>query len=316
MEHTQAGVAAPESVGTVVRAAMQSTVRNREADAEARLRAAVDASVNGAALVADAVKEAVRVVGPTNFETRCGFKVRGRKVVDAVIGPAGMLRVFPDTRQGIVVHSTQPAASVLIEFEGGVGIVLPAIQDFIGELTFANDDLIGVAYEPSDNSTRWPDYAAYAARFRTLRALAGSSVRLGVFRLEHEDAGHLATLFANAKSTDPVLALYAAYSYHELHQAGRLADVYFYTQGDLNTTFFDIAMLAGKLGEGAGHGPPDVFPSFPLLAQGWALLSPKRITLPAALSGLRSHLVPSLWSVFDAAGVAILRAAIQSGSMR
>jgi hypothetical protein len=52
------------------------------------------------------------------------------------------------------------------------------------------------------------------------------------------------------------------------------------------------------------------------MAQGWALLSPKKIALPHDLAALRSHLVPSLWSVFDRGGVALLRSAIQSGSLR
>jgi hypothetical protein len=314
---TSVSVTSPDSLGEVAREALQSALQDRDADADARLSAAQSANVGGAAMIADSVKEAILVTGPTHFETACGFKVRGRTVLDAVIGSPARVRVFADTRQGIVVENlTQPAASVLLELDSGVGVVLPAIPDFIGELTFDANELIGVSYEPSDNSKRWPDYVANAERFRKLRALAGTSVRLGVFRLEGAEAQDLAKMFMKAKGLDPVMALYAAYSYHDLQLSGPLEDMLAYTRQDLKMCLFDIAMLAGTLGGNVTSSVAGVFPAFPLMAQGWGLLSPKKIMLPKELATLRSHLVPSLWSLFDAGGVALLRSAIQSGSLR
>jgi hypothetical protein len=314
---TNAGVAGPPSVRFVARAALQSAIREHEADADAGLKAAVADQVSGAALIADSVEASVKVTGPTHFETRCGFKIRGARAIAAVMPDPAAARVFTDTGEGVVVeHLGEPAASVLIEFESGQGVVLPAIRDFIGALTFADGELVAVSYEPSDNSPRWPDYAANAEQFRKLRALAASSVRLGVFRLDGDDAPHLAKMFMKAKGADPVMALYAAYSYYRMHLSAPLQDMNAYTQADLKMSLFDIAMLAGVLGGRVSNSVPGVYPAFPLMAQGWALLSPKKIALPHDLAALRSHLVPSLWSVFDRGGVALLRSAIQSGSLR
>jgi hypothetical protein len=312
-----ASIRPPESIESVAKGALQSAIRDQDAAADVQLNDAVAANMSGAAMIASRVKESTQVEGPTHFETDCGFKVRGHTVIGAVIGAPARARVFADTGRGIVVENlTRHAASVLLEFEGHIGVVLPAIPDFIGELTFDAGELIGVAYEPSDTSKRWPDYAAKAEQFRKLRALASSAARLGVFRLEGDDAEHLAKMFMTAKSADPVMSLYAAYAYHDLHLNGHLQDVQAHAQLNLKMRLFDLAMLAGGLGGRVSNDVDGVFPAFPLMAQGWALLSPKKITLPASLSSLRSHLVPSLWSVFDAGGVALLRSAIQSGSMR
>jgi hypothetical protein len=65
-------------------------------------------------------------------------------------------------------------------------------------------------------------------------------------------------------------------------------------------------MLARALGKkGAG---PSTFGSFaPLLAQGWAYLRGRGIELPAGLETLPATLRDSLWTVFDPAGVKMLR---------
>jgi hypothetical protein len=284
---------------------------------EARLTEAVAADLSGASAIASRVRAAHEVTGPTHFETECGFKVRGSTVISSDIGAPARARVFPDTRQGIVIENlTAPAASVLLEFESHVGVVLPAIRDFICELVFDNGELIGVAYEPSDNSQRWMTYQSSAEQFRQLRALANSSAQLGVFRLQGEDAPRLAQMIQMAKNADPVMALYAAYSYHDLQLQAPLKEMHDYAQRDLKMRLFDLAMLAGSLTGHVSNDAPDVFPAFPIMGQGWALLSPKKITLPESLAPLRSHLLPSLWSVFDAGGVALLRSAIQSGSLR
>ena len=313
----RASVKRPVSIEKVAHGALRSVIRDQRRAVDARLKAAVAANLSGASVIARSVHESEQVVGPTHFETDCGFKVRGNTVINAVIGSPGRTRVFADTGQGVVVENlSQPAASVLLEFASGVGVVLPAIFDFIGELTFEDGELIGVAYEPSDRSKRWPDYLTKAEQFRKLRGLATSAARLGVFRLEGQDAPDLARMFQTAKNADPVMALYAAYAYHDLQLQEPLKQMHDYASKDLQMRLFDLAMLAGTLGGYTSNRVKDVFPAFPLMAQGWALLSPKNIRLPKNLSRLRSHLVPSLWSVFDTEGVALLQSVIRHGEMR
>lgn len=85
---------------------------------------------------------------------------------------------------------------------------------------------------------------------------------------------------------------------------------------DLGARLFDIALLAGELdGKNTGR-ERQILGLAPLLAQGWALLSARRIHLPKSLSDLRSKLISSVWTMFDLGGVKLIRAAMQRGDVR
>jgi hypothetical protein len=313
----RASVRVLESVHTVARIAVRSALTGDATSVEPKLAQAARENISGVSMLAQSVRHVAKVVGPTQFESRCGFKVRGNRLVAAIIRRPARAHVFPNTRQEIIVSNLSgPAASVLLEFENGVGLVVPAIRDFVGELTFEKGDLIAVSYEPSDNSKRWHGYGPSAEQFRTLRAIAVSAGRLGAFRLEGEDAPQLALMFQRAKNVDPVMALYAAYSYHSMHLEGALHDMHHVVCKDLKMRLFDLAMLTGSLNGTVVDRAEKVFPAFPMMAQGWPLLSARRISLSPCLDEVRSHLIPSLWSVFDGEGTAILRSAIHSGAMR
>jgi hypothetical protein len=250
--------------------------------------------------------------GPMHFETNCGFKVRGARL-------AGAFSRFAQTQllgsEGEVLRIDQvanPAANVLLTFQNGTGVVLPAIPDFIAALTFEDEELVNVTYEPSDRSGRWDSFQHGSGELATLRAVIASSARLGVFRLEGEDAPALARRMQVVKGIDPTMALYAAYAYHDQGQRERIQEMQAYMRGDLGLRLFDIALLSRSLyGKQVGT-EPDVFPFVPLLSQGWALLAAHRISFPPSLEGLERRLVPSLWTLFDSQGVDMLRAAMDS----
>src|SRR5207247_724704 len=102
-------------------------------------------------------------------------------------------------------------------------------------------------YEPSDRTSRWKLYRAHALELRTLRAVVATATREGSFRLQGEDALKLARRMQYAKGIDPALAVYAAYTYHDLHQFDYLEEMDGYMRRDLGASFFDVAMLCRKL---------------------------------------------------------------------
>jgi hypothetical protein len=87
-------------------------------------------------------------------------------------------------------------------------------------------------------------------------------------------------------------------------------------KGELHLRLFDIALLSRSLYGRTIGTLPDVFPFVPMLSQGWALLAAHKIAFPPSLAGLERHLVPSLWTLFDPQGVAMLRAALDSQEVR
>jgi len=72
-------------------------------------------------------------------------------------------------------------------------------------------------------------------------------------------------------------------------------------------------MLAGDLDRRSVSGS-QVFPIFPLLAQGWALLDAHDIAIPSRRA-LQGTLLPSVWTLFNADGVLALRQLMTSGGI-
>jgi hypothetical protein len=262
----------------------------------------------------DSVISYVTPFGPTHFETNCGLKLRGAKVknvyckgvsVDVLDSEGTIIRV------GAI---DKPAANILLELQNGNGLLVPAIPEFIAELSFEANELANVVYEPSDKSRRWNDYSARRNELRVLRAAIAASVGLGVFRLTGDDALKLASRMRLAKGIDPSMALYAAYAYHDLQRRDLVKEMLSYLREDLKFVFFDIAMLSGDPGA-LSAGARTVVPPFPMLSQGWTLLSALRIKLPGALGDFKQHLLPSLWTMFNATGVEKLKSAIELGEV-
>ncbi len=254
--------------------------------------------------------------GPTHYETGCGFKIRGARVI-AVHAPYAAAAEVLD-HEGTLVRITPRApgaSSVLLVFEGGTGALLPAIPDFLCELSFEDGELLHVAYEPSDASWRWPEYLARLGEIRALRASIAAAAGLGVFRLTGENALQLARRMQLSKSLDPSLALYAAYAYHDLARGDRIREMNAYLSADLGFSLFDIALLADE-GDLAGRLRANaVLPAVPMLSQGWPLLGAFRAGLRPSLMELQRYLRPSLWTLFDAAGTNAVQAAFANGDI-
>jgi hypothetical protein len=205
--------------------------------------------------------------------------------------------------------------SVLLEFEDGTGVFLPAVPEFIAELTFGAGQLVNVSYEPSVRSGRRFEYDQRAEALRTLRGVIAASVGLGVFQLTAENALSLARQMQIAKGVDPSMALYAAYAYNDLQRRDLIVEMGRFMYEDLRAVFFDIALLSGALEVGTASSE-DIVPHCPMLAQGWSLLSAFRVRPPGVLQELAQHLLPSIWSTFDPPGVRKLKDAVRRREIR
>ena len=268
----------------------------------------------GTVQIATGVGATVAPFGPTRFESRCGFKVRGARIVEVVVGRLHaeqlsdeLVRIDPlDYRGG----------EALLVFERGHGVALPAIPEFLTAVTVEGGEVVDVAYEPSEGTQRWEEFSHRAREVRALRAVAASSSREGSFALEGDDALEVARRLQYAKSVDPALAVYAAYAYAEHGRRDLIRAMHASMRDDLGAALFDVALLARARG-GRPSAPGDGLLGFaPLLAQGWALLPASRMTLPPSLQDLAAHVLPSsLWTMYDAGGVERIRNAFAMGDL-
>jgi hypothetical protein len=248
--------------------------------------------------------------GPSQFDTACGFKVQGAKVERTVQNGVDVELLGSQGTEVRVNLGPVEASTVMLVLTNGTGVAVPALPNFIAALSFDGGQLVDVSYEPSANSLRWSDYTSGADELRSLRASIAASARLGVFRLNEEDELALARRMQQSNGIDPSVALYAAYAYNHLQRHNAINQMQAVMLGDLGLTFFDIAFLSTSPRVGR------IVPAFPLLSQGWALLSAYRAELPQSIRGIERHRLPSLWTVFDRTAVERLEAAIRSGAVR
>lgn len=279
--------------------------------AQNRILAAAPASA-GQTEIAGPLSRIFEPFGPRHFETSCGFKVRGAKFASA-LGARVETNVPDPERQILSVQGVaEGAANLLMEFQDGTGLVLPAIRDYVGSITIEGGAVVNVTYEPVENSARWQAMKGREDELRSLRALLASTARLGVFRLRDADAELLADRMKVGKGVDPAIALYAAYAYHDRQEAGPIRAMQKAIFADLKVRLFDLALLGGELGGRRVRSEKRLFPFVPLLAQGWALLRAHQVVLPPGLEALGGHRVESLWTLFDPQGVELIRSAMKT----
>jgi hypothetical protein len=255
--------------------------------------------------------------GPDHFETQCGIKVRGAKILD-FFGPAANAEILGNGDLLRISHIKGQAASILLVLDvagATLGTVIPAIQEFIAGLTCGDGELMDVAYEPSANTWRADVYKQRADEVRALRAIASSASLHGRFRLDKSDAAEIGPKMQYAKSIDPTLAVYAAYAYHDLGDVKRIREMSGYLKGDIGVTFFDLELLGRRLVDRMVNRDSRVVPFVPLLSQGWSLLRASSVKLHPALDGMQRSMRDSLWSLYEKSAFEKLKAALASGEV-
>lgn len=246
--------------------------------------------------VQQAVARAAKPFGPALVETGCGIKVRGARIAEAVSsGAVARVGDGADVVQFVLGASGQPAQAAL-RLEDGSAVVIPIVAGLLASLSFDGNGLLeDIAYEPSANSSEWAAYEAVAAEARRVRAAIAGTASLGILRLElPEEADRLVQHIVRLPSADPALAVVAAYALHDRRMRDAVRLLNSNMTARLGVPIFDLALLAFTL-----TGSPDsrpAMPGVPMLAQGWSLLDPLGIDLPAGLRTLRAHLRPSVWT--------------------
>jgi len=271
------------------------------------LSGARDSSTGAAARVLDTIERLADPFGPARFESECGVKIRGRRILEAFTSFATAIPVGPDGIALKIEGLERPTTNIVLRFEGGCGTIIPVLQGYVAALTFEGDELADVSYEPSANNWRARSYRDNAAEIRTLRAIAASAAQHGRFELNETRGPQIARRMQYAKGIDPTFAVYAAYAYHDLQLLARIQEMAWHLRGDIGVSFFDLALLSRELLGQSVSSESRVTPYTPLLAQGWSLLRAHRVRLPAPLADLERNMRHSLWSLYDNDGVDVLR---------
>jgi hypothetical protein len=250
--------------------------------------------------------------GRDHYETETGFSIYGR-LRSALAGGGWNLEDFSDndvTHVRVFPEDGTAGHSILLEFDSGLGTVLAIKPGFIGTVVLDDDQVVNVNYTPSSNTSLYhEEYADAAARIERRRAFAAAATRHGVFAIKVDEAHAAGGYLRMMKRLDPTLGLYAAYAYHQAGNRREVLSIVEYMAHD-GLVPFDVLLLARV---------PEPWPAFapfcPMLRQGWALLE---LHPPAVerLSGFRSYLLPSLWTMLSKTGVDRVRQALEAGEVR
>ncbi|WP_375160187.1 caspase domain-containing protein [Bradyrhizobium sp. RDT46] len=305
---------APRSVASLAREAIDLVSQGQGAEAAA----AVVRQARHGAKISDAIERYSAAAPVDHFETETGFAVTGAQVVKAlsphfpieVLGPQ-LVRLGP-------YGPDLPSTSVLIEFGGGNGAMLPGLRGYVGHVFVDGGAVTNVNYVPSTTSARWGDYQQVQKDVEALRAAVAAAASLGVFRIAPQDAKAFADKVRSLKVFDPALGLYAAYAYASAGIDAEVESVLNYMRQDLRAELFDVAMLARRdvRPREASATELPILPFCPVLRQGWSLLAVRGAVLPEAASKARDWLLPGLWSTFAPEGLALLRDAMKRGEFR
>ncbi|MFZ6182394.1 caspase family protein [Nannocystis pusilla] len=278
------------------------------------------AAVVGDASLSRAAADLGAPFRPDHYEMDCGFKVRGAVVVAVTVSPRHAQAVLLEGSSGGLVRVTSAdlgGVSVALRLADGSGVLLPAVPEFLAALTFDDGGLVHVAYEPSTSSHHWQSYTQQAGELRQLQTIAAAASRLGVFRLEQDDATKIARRMQILKGIDPALAVYAAHAYAGTGRRMWLIEMRDYMRWKLGLVLFDIGLLSGQLDRQQVSGRDAcLLPCVPLLTQGWDHLGARGVRLPPGLGGLVENLLPSVWTLFDADGMDRIEAALKRGEIR
>lgn len=220
----------------------------------------------------------------------------------------------PETKEG------QPVAgSVLLQFQGGTGTLLAILPGFIGVVTVAEGRVLNVNYLPALTTTRSRAQADGAAARERVKALAAVNARYGEFNPLAPQTEPFTAWLQAPHGFDPTLGLYAAYAYAQQGQYAQVAAIRRWLAEDPELPpLFDVELLAARYPDARYQQAPaadasfPVVPQTPLLAQGWALLTPDNPLYQPLHGRLRPHLLPSLWTTYTPEGIAIVQAALQS----
>lgn len=248
-----------------------------------------------------------------HFESGCGFTLKGaivKKVIctkgngskHAKVELLSKGNTIDDISVIRVHHAYNEGVSVLILLSDGRGIVIPAIDQYIGHLFVNESGLANVNYVPSSYSWQWHGYSYKKQKIDRYRALVAMAVEQNTFKLRStQDAHSMADMIRMEKSIDPTLGLYAAHAYYQVGDEKGILSIRHYMEGFMGV-FFDIYVMTSRDKE----KPNNLLPFCPVLTQTWNLLSSRNISIAPFLEEASLYLCNSLWTTFEKKGANII----------
>jgi hypothetical protein len=252
-----------------------------------------------------------------HFETECGFYITGASVVSATSRPDVDCQAISSYEVRVNPEKMELAA---IEFEGGGGVMVPAIAGQIGFLHLERGQLESLAYEPSGHaspnqkSTYRREFDEKSSQVRNLRDTLLNVITSGDLsfaNVEPETVVDVLNKTNYASSLDFSSILYMAYlAYSSQATRPTIASLAKYSQDRFGFVPFDLKIL---LDLSQSEIPADMRfePPFPILTQGWSLLQATHEELPAGLEELPDHYRNAAWTHFDAEGLELCRAYLE-----
>jgi hypothetical protein len=251
-----------------------------------------------------------------HYETECGFYVTGTSVVSAVSRPgvacsrlsSQEVRVDPEVME-----------LVSIEFEGGGGVMVPAIARQIGFLHVEQGRLASLSYEPSGHgdpnrkSSYRQEFERKSSRVRNFRDTLLNVVTGGDVSFTNIKPKTLVNAlkkinYGGTVDFSSILSMsYLAYASQQSKRAIPLLAAY--SQDRFGFVPFDFKILltlAKTTWDNFQFSPP-----FPLLTQGWSLLQATDESLPEDLVDLPKHYCNAAWTHFDASGIVLCRSYLE-----
>jgi len=242
--------------------------------------------------------------GRESFETGTGFTIIGQQIRDAYT-KSNQFDIF--TENGYVqirIHDIE-TKSIIIEMQGGCGVPLAVLPNFIGTVVIQDGQVVNVNYSPSRYSPRYQQYVNSENELNDRRAVIATAARFGRFQLEGNADEHmnLANYLRYMKAFDPTLGLYASYAYAQAGITDGIYSIYKYMRKETEPVIHDVAMLAKLLSPRDNISLQHLAPFCPMLTQGWSYLSIDDHIVSKSIRDLSKHLVPGLWTTFSKVGM-------------
>jgi hypothetical protein len=305
-----AAAEAPPTLGFVARLAVDEAARG--VDPAPILAAGASQGITGASDLLDTVRRLDQPRTFSSFLSDARFVVRGGEFADAWSPATPFIRVPDRDRSQVWLDDYIRGTSVFLQFRNGTAVMLPALTGQLGVITLQDGTVVDIGYETLWSRDRhrdpYRDPSRGGGALRSLRALVAATASQGMFRLDRGNVDAFAARLREARAYDPMVALHTAYAYHDLQRDDLLRALLDGLVSTVDTALFDVALLAGSIR--VRRAP--TLPVVPLLARGWALLDALGARLPRAVTDLRRHLVPGLWTQFTADGADRVRAVLES----
>jgi hypothetical protein len=277
----------------------------------------IQASVSQSYRSATSVRSIDRVPNRTepvqfgwHFETECGFVIAGGTVIDAHSSPTVMVDRPSPVEVRVSPREKLPELA-LLKFDGGMGLLVPAIPGQIGYITIEpNGALTSLGYEPSSQRQEWLIFKDKSNAIRSLRTFLNTTAAAGNLRFAVLDDAQLddiqQTMRYGPAEVDLSLLILVGYISYKSRRVDLLNQLRDFAVRQFAFLPMDLAILSLLSDPSFRLDAQPVLPPFPLLTQGWPLMDASSMHLPEPLSGLRSHVLPAAWTSVDAEGYGLL----------